>query len=97
MEDRAEKVLEILSGIFNGDHEHEQNGFMKVMFCYYHSKSQHHIDAHRNEFGVLRSQPVLTKDQWYKITKILKIEEDNDNVEDPVVRHKGGCKIYAIC
>ena len=50
-EDRAERVAEILSDIIHGDHEYEQNGFMKVIFCYYHSKSQHHIDAHVKEFS----------------------------------------------
>jgi len=45
-EERAEKVAEILEDILHGDHEYEQNGYMKVIFCYYHSKSRKHVDAH---------------------------------------------------
>jgi len=46
MQERAEKVAEILKDILHGDHEYEQNGYMKVVFCYYHSKSRKHVDAH---------------------------------------------------
>ncbi|MGA0999661.1 MAG: hypothetical protein ACO3RQ_08990 [Litorivicinaceae bacterium] len=48
--ERAEKVAGLLRDIIHGDHEYEQNGYMKVIFCYYHSKSRHHIDAHKAEF-----------------------------------------------
>jgi hypothetical protein len=48
--ERAEKVAGLLRDIIHGDHEYEQNGYMKVIFCYYHSKSRHHIDAHKTEF-----------------------------------------------
>ena len=48
--ERAEKVASLLGDILHGEHEYEQNGFMKVIFCYYHSKSRHHIDAHKAAF-----------------------------------------------
>lgn len=48
--ERVEKVAGLLRDIIHGDHEYEQNGYMKVIFCYYHSKSRHHIDAHKAEF-----------------------------------------------
>ena len=48
--ERAEKVAGLLGDILHGEHEYEQNGYMKVIFCYYHSKSRHHIDAHKAEF-----------------------------------------------
>ena len=48
--ERAEKVAGLLGDILHGEHEYEQNGYMKVIFCYYHSKSRHHIDAHKAVF-----------------------------------------------
>ena len=48
--ERAEKVAGLLRDIIHGVHEYEQNGYMKMIFCYYHSKSRHHIDAHKAEF-----------------------------------------------
>jgi len=48
--ERAEKVAGLLGDILHGEREYEQNGYMKVIFCYYHSKSRHHIDAHKAEF-----------------------------------------------
>jgi hypothetical protein len=48
--ERAERVAGLLRDIIHGDHEYEQNGYMKMIFCYYHSKSRHHIDAHKAEF-----------------------------------------------
>ena len=48
--ERAERVAGLLRDILYGEHDYEQNGYMKVIFCYYHSKSRHHIDAHKEAF-----------------------------------------------
>jgi len=51
MQERAERVAEILRDLIF-EREHDQNCFMGVIFCFYHSKSQHHINAHMKEFSV---------------------------------------------
>lgn len=46
LEDRAKIVGNLVKNILHGDYELETNAYQKIFFCFYHSKSQKHIDEH---------------------------------------------------
>jgi len=46
LEERAKIVGNIVKHVLHGDYELEPNAYAKIFFCFYHSKSQKHIDEH---------------------------------------------------
>ena len=50
LEDRAIYVGELVKNLIRHDYDVDQNGGAKIIFCYYHTKSQKHIEEHQKHW-----------------------------------------------
>lgn len=80
LEDRAMYVGELVKKLIHNDFDVEQNGGSKIIFCYYHTKSQKHINEHKKHWNC-EVFPADRLTELAEMAEVVEAAEDLNSLE----------------